>query len=705
MSTLSIKQPSLSKQTQLFSRLANNGLIGVAIVQRGRFTFVNRQLAQLIGYERQKLLQLPDIGVLFPNYSNLRTQIQSDQSELLVEDILIHYAGNKIDVEICLIQTQEEGVDSDVLFILDITQRKESERSAQIAALVYSNTEEAIVVTDENGLVVSVNPAFTEITGYSLSEVLGRSMNILSSGRQSKSFYRKMWQQLRSTGRWQGDIWNRRKNGEEYAERLNISTCYNEDGTVYRRIGLFFDITTHKEREEDIWRQANYDHLTELPNRQLFQKRLQQAMQESDETGKDFALIFLDLDLFKDVNDTFGHDVGDLLLRETAKRLLGCVRNNQDTVARIGGDEFTVIVTNVVDQAIVNRICEDILRAIAQPYCLGDDVANVSVSIGVTMYPEDASDASELLKNADMAMYGAKDSGRNQYCYFIPAMSEAIEARMRFSESLQRAIDENQFILYYQPIVDMRSGLVVKQEALIRWRHPELGLVPPSEYIPFAEDSGLIVGIGNWVFKAVLAQAKQWYQEGREQLISINVSPAQFYADGVSAEEWIRHVNEAGVPTQMIVIEITERLLLENNPVITQILTKLRTAGFRIALDDFGTGFSSLTYLKRYPIDIIKIDQSFVRNLASDSEDLALCEAMIVMAKKLGLEVIAEGVEGPQQEELLLQAGCSLGQGYLYSRPVPVHELDIWLRERSLNPNPNNNSSAPMMTGLLPTRE
>lgn len=700
---LSYEQSRSNKQQQLFSRLANNGLIGVAIVQGSRFTFVNKQLSLLVGYERHELLGLDNVSELFPNYAQLQAQINPNQLELLVEDYFIHFFGRRVEVEVCLIRTQDEGVDSDVWFVLDITQRKQSERSAQIAALVYDNTGEAIVVTDENGLVVDVNPAFTEITGYERAEIVGRSMNLLSSGRHSKAFYRKMWQQLRTTGRWQGDLWNRRKSGELYAERLNISTSYNDDGTVYRRIGLFFDVTTHKEREEDIWRQANYDHLTELPNRQLFQTRLQQAMQESDETGKAFALIFLDLDLFKDVNDTFGHDVGDLLLREAAKRLLACVRTDQDTVARIGGDEFTVIVTNVSDEGVVNRICEDILHAIAQPYALGDDVATVSASIGITMYPEDASDANELLKNADMAMYGAKDSGRNQYCYFIPAMSEAIQARMMFSESLQRAIDENQFILYYQPIVDMRTGRVVKHEALIRWQHPELGLVPPSEYIPFAEDSGLIVGIGNWVFKTVLKQAKQWYLEGREQFISINVSPAQFYADGVSAEEWIRQVEEAGVPTQMIVIEITERLLLENNPVITQILTKLRAAGFRIALDDFGTGFSSLTYLKRYPIDIIKIDQSFVRNLASDSEDLALCEAMIVMAKKLGLEVIAEGVEGPQQEDLLLQAGCTLGQGYLYSRPVPVHELDAWLRERNLKPN-NSNTNDPIMTGPLPTR-
>lgn len=703
MSAQSKERPRFINQQQLFSSLANNALVGVAIIQNNRFSFVNRQFAQLVGYERSQLLKMGQVHSVFGAYDTVVEQFIQGQKELLIEEQFTHFSGRKVDVEVCFIRTHYDETLVHVLFVLDISQRKESERSAQIAGLVYENTGEAIVVTDENGLVVDVNPAFCEITGYELPEIVGRSMNILSSGRHSTSFYRKMWQQLRTTGRWQGDLWNRRKSGEEYAERLNISTCYNDDGSVYRRIGLFFDVTTHKEREEGIWRQANYDHLTELPNRQLFQTRLQQAMQDADENNKAFALIFLDLDLFKDVNDTFGHDIGDLLLREAAKRLLSCVRDESDTVARIGGDEFTVIVTNVTDQKIVNRICEDILKAIAQPYYLGDGMATVSASIGITMYPEDASDASELLKNADMAMYGAKDSGRNQYCYFIPAMSEAIQARMMFSESLQRAIDENQFILYYQPIVDMRTGQVVKYEALIRWQHPELGLVPPSEYIPFAEDSGLIVGIGNWVFKAVLEQAKIWYEEGREQFISLNVSPAQFYADGVQADDWINLIKEVGVPTQMIVIEITERLLLENNPVITQILQQFREAGLRIALDDFGTGFSSLTYLKRYPIDIIKIDQSFVRNLASESEDLALCEAMIVMAKKLGLEVIAEGVEGPEQEKLLLEAGCAFGQGYLYSRPVTVQDLDRWVLERKRNAI-KSNTNDPIMTGPFPTK-
>lgn len=701
MQRISTERARINKQqNQLFLSLANNSLIGIGVIKNDRFVFSNRHLAQMAGYESQELIALPDVQQILPDFYTELERFPEDCNEKLIETKLLLYSGKRIDIELCLLRTRFDGDDAIVVFVLDNTARKNNERNAQLAALVYENSTEAIVVTDENGVIVGVNPAFVEITGYQLSEVIGRTMSLLASGRQSPAFYKKMWQQLQKTGRWRGDIWNRRKNGEEYAERLNISTCYNEDGTVFRRIGLFFDITQDKEREQQIWRQANHDHLTGLPNRQLFQGRLQKAMQDADERNKAFALIFLDLDLFKDVNDTLGHNVGDQLLKEASKRLLSCVRDT-DTVARIGGDEFTVIVSDVPNQAVVERICEEILVKIAQPYQLGENVATVSVSIGVTMYPEDASDAGEILKNADMAMYAAKECGRNQYCFFLPAMSEAIQARILFSQNLQTAIAENQFILYYQPIIDMRTGQVRKFEALIRWDHPELGLVPPSEYIPFAEDSGLIVNIGLWVFKAAVQQAKRWHEQGLNYQISVNVSPAQFYADGIKVEEWVRLLEDAGLPTSSILIEITERLLLEENPAITKRLCQLREAGLQIALDDFGTGFSSLTYLKRYPIDYLKIDQSFVRNLAPDSEDLALCEAMIVMAQKLGLGVIAEGVEGSLQQSLLLEAGCVLGQGYLYSRPVPPQEIERWLDERKALPTNTSNSNDQMMAGQL----
>ena len=703
-----LPQDSMSpcSKNQLLLSLANNTLIGIGIIQNKTFTFANKQLARMGGYKRSQLLALGDIQLLLPDiHKHLAfLQSQSTQKELLIESQLLHYSGLSVEVELCLMKMHYGSEQTWALFVLDVTERKRSEASSRVAKLVYENSTEAITVTDLRGVVVDVNPAFVEVTGYQREEVIGRSINVLSSGRHSYDFYKKMWDELEKTGCWQGDIWNKRKDGTEYVERLNISTCYNEDGSVYRRIGMFFDITQYKAREELIWRQANHDHLTGLPNRQMFQSRLQQAMDEADRLQTQVALIFLDLDLFKDVNDTLGHDVGDLLLKEVAQRLLDCVRET-DTVARVGGDEFIIILSDVPSKAVIERICEQVLLKMAQPYFLGEhiDVVSVSASIGITLYPEDGKTAGELLKNADMAMYAAKECGRNQYCFFLPAMSEAIQAHITFSENLTTALDEEQFLLYYQPIIDMRTGVVHKLEALIRWEHPELGLVPPSEYIPFANDSGLIVEIGEWVFYAAVQQAKALHAQGYPYQLSINVSLVQF-VNGIDVKKWVSIIAEAGLAPSSIVIEITESVLLHENPLVAQTLKQLRAAGLPIALDDFGTGFSSLTYLKRYPIDFIKIDQSFIRQLAPDSGDLALCEAMIIMAQKLGLTVIAEGVEGEQQEKLLLEAGCILGQGYLYSRPIPAQELALWLADRKRQPIAMASSNDQSTTGALPQR-
>lgn len=689
----------------LTNTLTNNALIGVGIIQNKVFTFVNRQLAKMSGYESARLMAMKDVEVLLPQVHKHLALLEKDHTlqEHLVDCSLQHNDGSVLDVELCFMKTEYDNEQAYAVFVLDVSDRKRSEQSNKIAALVYENSCEAIAVTDKMGVIVDVNPAFEEITGYTRAEVMGRSMSVLSSGRHNREFYRGMWRSLLETGRWQGDIWNKRKDGKEYAERLNISTSYNEDGSVHRRIGLFFDITQHKEREELIWRQANYDHLTNLPNRQMFQGRLQEAMKNTDQQNSAMALIFLDLDLFKDVNDTLGHAMGDKLLQEVAQRLLLCVRDT-DTVARVGGDEFTIIVSDVPNNSVVERICEKVLEQMALPYTLGEHVVCLSASIGVTMYPEDTTDAGELLKFADMAMYAAKECGRNRYCFFLPAMSEAIQAQQTFSENMRTAMAESQFVLYYQPIIDMHTGEVGKLEALIRWENPELGLVPPSEYIPFAEDSGLIVEIGEWVFYAAVQQAKIWHEKGHSYQLSVNVSPVQFYGEGLDVPKWVQIIHDAGLAPSSIVIEITERLLLEENPIVIQNLKQLREAGLQIALDDFGTGFSSLTYLKRYPIDYIKIDQSFVRHLAPESEDLALCEAMIMMAQKLGLGVIAEGIEGKLQEQLLMEAGCSLGQGYLYSRPVNAHDFELWAREHKRQLQSKSKSTDHSSTGKLPQR-
>ncbi|HUH60645.1 MAG TPA: EAL domain-containing protein [Candidimonas sp.] len=678
---------SLQRAEAMFRGIAENSMVGVYIVKDGRFRFVNNKMAEIFHYEREEMLTTLDAFDIFAEDERatakdaVRQRLAGDIGGGRHERRGRRKDGSSIVVEIFGSQMELDGERVVMGIAMDITQRKETEASARMASLVYETSSDAMVVTDANGVIIDVNPAFSSITGYAALDVLGGRLSILSSGRHDKSFYKAMWHALTTTGKWQGDVWNRRKNGEEYAERLTISTSYNDDGSVRCRIGLFSDITKKKQSDAFIWRQANYDHLTGLPNRQLFQDRLDRAIARSQRSGLPIALVFLDLDFFKDVNDTLGHGMGDELLKQVANRLGKCVRAT-DTVARLGGDEFTIIIGELHDTDVVERICHQTLKALAEPYQLGGEVASISTSMGVTLFPADAANAQELLKNADLAMYAAKDKGRNQFSYFTSAMQEHANSRRQLTRDLVGALDENQFVLHYQPIVDLRTGKICKAEALIRWEHPKLGQVSPAEFIPFAEDSGMIVGIGDWVFHEAARRTAQWRNSHANFQISVNVSPAQFVADGLDCRKWLAYLEKLHLPGDSIVIEITERLLMDAGPDVSGNLLAFRDAGLQVALDDFGTGYSSLSYLKKFHIDYIKIDQSFVRNLAPDTDDLVLCEAIVVMAHRLGLKVVAEGVETASQRDLLMAAQCDYAQGYFFSRPIPANQfqrlIDDW---------------------------
>ena len=389
--------------------------------------------------------------------------------------------------------------------------------------------------------------------------------------------------------------------------------------------------------------------------------------------------MLLDLDRFKEVNDTLGHDQGDALLKEAAQRLSSCVRET-DTVARLGGDEFTVILGELDDPGSVERVAQDILHRLAEPFQLGEHVAYVSASIGVTLYPDDATEIETLLKDADQAMYAAKNQGRNRYSYFTHSMQQAIQTRMQIANDLRGALAGHQFWIAYQPIVELASGSIHKAEALLRWQHPTQGLISPATFISIAEDTGLIGDIGDWVFREAAQQAKRWRASLHPEFqISINKSPVQFRNESQSHQAWYDHLGQLGLPVQSMVVEITEGLLLDAGTLVTERLLEFRDAGIQVSIDDFGTGYSALSYLKKFDIDFLKIDQSFTRNLAPASDDLALCEAIIVMAHKLGIKVIAEGVETEQQKNLLAAAGCDYGQGYLFSEPVPAEEFEaLW---------------------------
>lgn len=568
----------------------------------------------------------------------------------------------------------------------ELNARKQAEESLRLAAMVYENSSEGMLVTDADNHIVAVNPAFTRLTGYELNDVLGKNPRVFSSGRHGPDFYPTMWNELDHTGQWQGEIWDRRKNGEIHAKYLTINTILNTDGSVYRRVALFLDVTEKKQSEEVIWHQANFDALTQRPNRSMFHDRLDQELHKAHRTHLALALLFIDLDLFKEVNDTLGHHIGDLLLVEAAQRITACVRE-VDMVARLGGDEFTVILPELHEHISVERVAANILQKLAEPYHLGDEVIHVTGSIGITLYPRDATDAEGLLKNADQAMYVAKSLGRNRFSYFTPDLQEAAHTRLRLITDLREAIALHEFSVHYQPIVDLVTGEVYKAEALIRWQHPKRGLVSPAEFIPLAEETGLITPIGDWVFREAARQAKRLRTLHHPAFqVSVNKSPKQFRESDASVTAWFDYLHELGLPGDGITIEITEGLLLNAVTDVTDKLALYRKAGIQIAIDDFGTGYSALSYLKRFHIDYLKIDQSFIRDIETDPNDLALSQAIIVMAHALGLKVIAEGVETAAQLKLLTDAGCDYAQGFFFSKALPADQFEALLRANSAQP-------------------
>lgn len=689
----------LERAESMFRGIAENSMVGVYIAQKGRFRYVNAKMAEMFGYSRTEMVDNVASTIVFPygedglGEQGQRERLDGDVPGLWMERKGRRKDGTLIEVEIfgSLMMLDNEAVTIGIA--MDITRRKEAEAQAKLAMMVHRHSGEAMVVTDPVGRLLSVNPAFTRITGYEPEEVIGKRLNVLSSGRHDPSFYQAMWAQINATGQWEGDIWNHRKNGEIYAERLTINTCYDDDGAPRYRIGLFSDITKRKEADDFIWRQANHDYLTGLPNRKFFHERLEKEMQRSDINGRPLALVYLDLDDFKELNDSLGHGYGDRLLVELAGRLQGCIRAT-DTVARLGGDEFVLILSGLADLDVVDKICTQVMERIAEPFMIDEEQATVTASMGITFYPIDGHTVKDLLQFADLAMYAAKAKGKHQVARFVPSLQSHANMRRTLAKDLAVAVQENQFFLVYQPIVDLRTGSVDKVECLVRWQHPERGLVSPGVFIPYAEDSGMINQIGEWVFREASRQTAAWQEIHPGLQASINVSPVQFAGRHLSAPAWLEHLARVGLSSSHLVVEVTEGVLMDADEVVGHTLMAFRDAGVQVALDDFGTGYSSLSYLQRFDIDYLKIDQSFIRNLSPDSEDLVLCEAMIAMAHRLGLQVVAEGVETEEQCRLLVEAGCDFAQGYLFSRPVESAAFEALLRTGSMAVARSSNESA-----------
>ena len=566
----------------------------------------------------------------------------------------------------------------------DTTQRKLTEDELRIAAVAFES-KEGMLVTDAKGIILRVNQAFTETTGYTSEEVVGQTPSILKSGRHNADFYHAMWENIHRTGTWQGEIWDRRKNGEIYPKWLTITAVKGGEGSVTHYVGSHIDITERKVAEEKIKDLAFYDPLTRLPNRRLLLDRLQHALASSARSGREGALLFIDLDNFKTLNDTLGHNIGDLLLQHVAQRLESCVREG-DTVARLGGDEFVVMLEDLSENAPeaaeqTEAVGEKILVSLNQPYQLASYEYHSTPSIGVTLFSDRQLGIEDLLKQADIAMYQAKKAGRNALRFFDPQMQDTISARAAIENELRNALENRQFHLYYQIQLDT-SYRPLGAEALIRWIHPERGLVSPAQFIPVAEETGLILPIGQWVLEAACIQLKAWEHDARTSgvVLSINVSARQFHQVDfvVQVQDAVRRHD---IDPKMLKLELTESMLFENIEEIITTMNALKEIGVKFSLDDFGTGFSSLQYLKRLPLDQLKIDQSFVRDIAIDSSDKAIVSTIIAMAHSLGLDVIAEGVETQEQRQFLLDAGCTHFQGYLFGRPVPVGQFETSLRQ------------------------
>lgn len=568
----------------------------------------------------------------------------------------------------------------------DITKRKSADDQLKLTAAVFDAASEAIMVCDAKQHIESVNKSFTEITGYDFNEVVGQRPAVLKSGRHGPDFYALMQQRLLTHGKWEGEIWNRRKNGEIYPQWLSIKTVRDENGEIIRYISLFTDITNRKKNEEKILYQANYDALTGLPNRTLFMDRLNRALLRAERTKSSVALLFIDLDRFKHVNDTLGHASGDMLLKQAAERLNAVVRKT-DTVARLGGDEFTVILQDLNDYHIVEVLVEKLLTDLSAPYDLDSNVAFVSASIGITIFPDDGGNLEELLKNADTAMYQAKENGRNLSQFFTREMNDEALERRDLENALHQALDREEFVLHYQPIVDAQSGNLISCEVLLRWHHPDHGNVMPGKFIPLAEDTGLILPIGEWVLMKACHEAVNWARHNKTPPnVSVNMSSRQFKrSDAADLVE--KALNQTGLPAHRLTIEITESLLIEDDDKIIEQLNRIRALGVGLSIDDFGTGYSSLSYLRRFPISTLKIDRAFIMDLSKESEADALVSAILSMAHSLKLKVVAEGVEELTQLNILKEGGCDYIQGYYYSPPVPVEAFRIMAKQNEpLNP-------------------
>jgi diguanylate cyclase (GGDEF)-like protein/PAS domain S-box-containing protein len=561
---------------------------------------------------------------------------------------------------------------------LDVTDRRQAEERARLIEQVFESSQEGIFITDERSRILSINRAFTRITGYGLDEALGKTPALLKSGRQDGAFYAAMWAQIHAEGHWDGEIWNRRKSGEVYPEWLTINAIRDDQGQIRQYLGIFTETSSRKAAEERILRLANYDALTDLPNRTLLADRARVALSTAGRQRTPLTVMHLNVDHFGRINESLGHEVGDQVLREVAQRLT-CMLRTDDTVSRLGGDDFILLLPNTSarDAAALSL---RLMATVAEPMTVSHQVLRLTASVGVAEYPDNGSDLARLRQAAESAVHQAKREGRNTVRFFSLHLQEQIQDALALARDLRWAQERGQLVLHYQPKVNAVTQRIVGVEALIRWQHPTRGLVPPSRFIPIAEESGLIQEIGTWVIRQALAQTAEWQAAGLPVVpVAVNLSVVQFRHPGLR-DSLAEALRDSGLPAAMLELELTESVAMEDSTFTIATIASLKQLGVTLSIDDFGTGYSSLSYLKRFAVDKLKIDQSFVRGLHHDPQDEAIVTTVISLARSLGLTTVGEGVETAEQRDFLRRNGCDELQGYLFSRPLPAEAFETLLR-------------------------
>ncbi|MCF7983400.1 MAG: EAL domain-containing protein [Thiohalocapsa sp.] len=677
-------QRALLETERKYRALFESAEEGMWIIQHGRFVSVNRAALHMLGYSEPA-------DVLGKRPRDISPPVQPDGLDTVAkEEQLLRQAldvgtqrfqwehlradGGTLPLEITLIRMELHGEPALFLTWQDLTDKRAAEEREIRARVVFENTSEGIIITDDRQRILAVNRAFTEITGYCEEEVLGQTPRLLQSGRHDEAFYQSVRASLEETGQWRGQIWDRRKNGEIYPQLTTISAVYDQTGRLTNYVGVFGDITQIKRSEEALYKLAHNDALTGLPNRTLLRARLEQSLQRAERYGSMLGLLFLDLDLFKTVNDTLGHSVGDTLLKRVAEAMQTQIRD-ADSLARLGGDEFIILMEDLAEPNTAAQLARRLLGVFTEPFQAEGRELYITASIGISIYPVDGRDMDTLLSNADVAMYQAKEHGRNTYRFFEPKMTEGAVERLRLETGLRGAILRRELSLVYQPQVKLADGSMHGAEALLRWTHPELGPIPPSQFIRIAEDLGIIGEIGAWVLEHACRQLARWDAAGfLVPRIAVNCSVQQLEQPDL-LEDMRRILERTQVEPDRLEIEVTESMLMRQADQVIANLQALRDIGVTIAVDDFGSGFSSLAYLKRLPINRLKIDRAFIEHLTLDANDDAIARAIIALGRELGLDVLAEGVETDAQRAFLAREGCQEAQGYLFGRPMSPQRL------------------------------